>query len=92
MPLELIIAFVAAIPPTVAATAAWRRSRGLEEPLEQVNTAVNHRKPGEPTLIQTVDSIAHTLTALNKAVNDVRADLETHRAWHQTQTEEDDTP
>ena len=88
MPVELLIALVAATPPTIAATAAWRRSRKVEEVAEQVNIAVNHRAPGQPTLVQTVDDIAKTLGLLHQALEDSRQDLQAHQAWHQRQEEE----
>lgn len=86
--MELLVALVAATPPTIAATAAWRRSRRLEAPLEQVNTAVNHRAPGQPSLIETVDDIARTMSSLHDAIEDVRRDHRSHQAWHQRQEEQ----
>jgi hypothetical protein len=88
MPTELVIAFVAAVPPTIAATAAWRRSRKLEQPLEEVNAAVNHRQPGQPTLVQTVDQIAKNMVELHECIEDVRRDLHQHQAWHQQEKEQ----
>lgn len=88
MPLELVLAIVAALPPTIAATAAWRRSRKLERPLEEVNAAVNHREPGQPTLVQTVDEIAQNLVELHDCIIAVRDDLRGHQSWHQQKEEE----
>ena len=87
MPTELWVAIVAALPPTIAATAAWRRSMKLERPLEEVNSAVNHRKPGQPTLIQTVDTIASNVESLHRDISHVRNELRQHQAWHQREEE-----
>lgn len=87
VPTELIAAIIAALPPTIMATAAWRRSKRLEGPLSQVNNAVNHRSPGQRRLIQVVDEVSHSLGELSKSVRRVEAELERHQAYHQREEE-----
>lgn len=58
MTTELWLGIIAAIAPTITAAAALLQVRKLSKPMNDVNTAVNHRKPGQPTLIETVDAIA----------------------------------
>lgn len=77
----ILVAIIAAIPPTLAAIAAlWRVAR-LTQPLNDVNRAVNHRQVGQRTLVETVDYIAGELQHM-------RSEMERHQAYHQVRDEE----
>ena len=71
----ILIAIIAAIPPTLAAIAALLQARRLARPLDEVNAAVNHRKPGERRLVEMVEDIKSEL-------GNVRDEIAQHRAWH----------
>jgi hypothetical protein len=77
---DIMIALIGAIPPTIMAAAAWKKASRLTKPLNQVNTAVNHRNPNQKTLIETVDIMANQISELVD-------DMKTHRAWHQENEE-----
>jgi ABC-type transporter Mla subunit MlaD len=81
------IATIAAVPPTLAAIAALWQVRRLSRPLDEVNRAVNHRKPGERRLIEMVDAIADDVHDLRDDIREVRGELGQHRAWHQIREE-----
>lgn len=78
----VLIAIIAAVPPTVAAIAAAWQVRRLSRPIEQVNEAVNHRQPGQRKLIDMVEDIRGDVASL-------RDSLERHRAWHALMIEDD---
>ena len=78
---EVIIATIAAVPPTIAAIAALVQVKKLKNPIDEVNKAVNHRKQGQRRLVEMVDEIYDE-------VHGIRSDLERHQAWHQLIEEE----
>lgn len=82
MPEAIIVALITTLPPTLAALAAIYHTRKLRRPINEVNSAVNNRKPGERKLIEMVedlrDSVAYVSTELDK-----------HRAWHMQVVDED---
>jgi len=86
---QILIAFIGAVPPTIMAAAAWRRTSQLIKPIEQVNAAVNHRQGGQKRLIEVIDEISQSLDGMSQSVNRVEEDLQQHRAWHQREQEED---
>ncbi len=87
---NLVIAIVAAIPPTIAAAAAWRSTRKMRKPLDEVNAAVNHRTPGERRLVETVNYIATELAQHRSDLARIDQRLERHLAYHQEIEEEGD--
>jgi len=86
---QILIAIIGAVPPTIMAAAAWRRTSQLIKPIEQVNAAVNHRQGGQKRLIEVIDEISQSLDGMSQSVNRVEEDLQQHRAWHQREQEED---
>jgi hypothetical protein len=84
----VIIATIAAIPPTLAAIAALYQVRKLSRPLGEVNAAVNHRAPGQRRLVELVDDIHTEIHNVADEVREVRDQLNRHQAWHQTVIEE----
>lgn len=90
MPESVLIAVIAAIPPTIAALAALWQARRLHRPLEDVNRAVNHRQPGQGSLIETVDVIAGEVTVLRRSVADLEGTMLRHLAHHQIMQEDDE--
>jgi hypothetical protein len=91
---EIIIALIGALPPTIMAAAAWRKASKLAKPLDQVNSAVNHRKGGQKRLIEVIDDVASSMATISDAVSRVENDITKHRAWHQAKEEsyEDQEP
>jgi len=85
----LLVAIIAAVPPTLAAIAALWQARRLARPLDEVNAAVNHRKPGERRLVEMVDDIRSELRNVRDDVQIVRDELTQHRAWHREVDEGD---
>jgi hypothetical protein len=77
----VLVAIIAAVPPTLAAFAALWQARRLARPLDEVNAAVNHRKPGERRLVELVEDI-------RDEVQQVRDELAQHRAYHRQIEEE----
>lgn len=79
----ILVALITTMPPTIAALSAIYHTRKLRRPLDEVNNAVNNRRPGERKLVELVedlrDSVAYVSTELDK-----------HRAWH-TQIVDEDT-
>lgn len=67
--MELVVAFVVSIPPTIAALAAWRKARSVDD-------AVNHRKSGEPRIL---DLVIDT----NERVTTINGHLQKHLTWHE---------
>jgi hypothetical protein len=90
MPENVWVAIIAAVPPTIAAIAALWQARRLARPLNDVNRAVNHRQPGQATLIETVDGIASTVGELQRAVILIEDKMQRHLAHHQIEQEERD--
>jgi hypothetical protein len=84
---QIIIALIGAVPPTIMAAAAYRRAKRLEKPITEVNSAVNHRVPGQKKLIEVIDEVSDTLENLNYSINRIENDLTQHRAWHFEQEE-----
>jgi HAMP domain-containing protein len=88
---QILVALIGAVPPTIMAAAAWKRTNRLLKPIEQVNRAVNHRDGGQKRLIEVIDDMAESLGSMSSSINRVEEDLQTHRAWHQKADEIDDT-
>jgi hypothetical protein len=84
----VLVAVIAAVPPTLAAFVAAYQVRKLSRPLNEVNAAVNHRTPGQRRLVEMVDEIHGEVHSVAEEVARVRQELEQHRAWHSI--EEDD--
>ena len=80
---DVLIALITIVPPTIAAIAALIQVRRLTKPLNEVNAAVNHRKPGERRLVEMVDDIHAEVREIRDDVRRVQDDLGQHRAWHQ---------
>ena len=87
---NILIAVIAAIPPTIAAIAAIWQTRKLSRPIEDVNRAVNHRQPGQRTLIETVECIADELGAIRQDITNVDERLQRHLAYHQLEKEREE--
>lgn len=86
---SVLVAIVAAVPPTIAAlTAIWQVHR-LSRPINDVNRAVNHRVAGQKTLIETVDYIATEVADLRRVVHAHKHSLDRHLAFHQRELEDD---
>ncbi len=83
MPETIIVALITTLPPTLAALTAIYHTRKLRRPLDEVNSAVNNRKPGERKLVEMVED-------LRDGVAYVAKELDRHRAWH-TQVQDEDT-
>lgn len=74
---QITIAGIAAIPATIAATAALMSSLKLRKPIGQINDAVNHRPEGEPKLLQiAIDT--------NERMSRVEEKIDRHLSWHET--------
>lgn len=86
----VLIAIIAGIPPTIAALAAVWQTRRLSRPIEDVNRAVNHRQPGQASLIETVDTIASEMGSLHRSVKELEGTVLRHLAHHQIIEEEQD--
>ena len=86
----VLVAIIAALPPTLAALAALWRTHSLTRPIEDVNRAVNHRAPGQRTLIETVDGIATDLAEMRREISIVDHRLQRHLAHHQLEAEEEE--
>lgn len=78
----IIIAIIAAAPPTLAALAALYQVHKISKPIDDVNRAVNHRTAGQRSLIDTVDAIARDVERIDSR-------LERHLAYHQEELEDD---
>jgi hypothetical protein len=87
---NVVIALIAAVPPTLAAIAALWQVRRIAQPIHDVNRAVNHRTPGQRRLIEVVDDIHAETHALRDDLTDLRRELDRHRAWHDNQQEDDE--
>lgn len=83
------VALIAAVPATLAALAAFWQARRLTRPLDDVNRAVNHRSPGQRTLIETVDEIAGTVQELRSSVAFLENALAQHLTHHEIQHGDD---
>ena len=88
----IIIATIAAIPPTLAAVAALYQVRKLSRPINEVNAAVNHRTSGQRRLVELVDDIHAEMQNVSEEVRKVKDQLIQHQAWHQTVIEEWEEP
>ena len=66
--MELLIAVVAAVAPTIAAGAAWHNAR-------QTNHAVNRRVKGAPTISQDVRSLTAGLEEVRGSVRSMGTDI-----------------
>ena len=79
----ILIAIITTVPPTVAALFAVYHSIKLKRPVNEINSAVNNRKPGERKLVELVED-------LRDSIVQVQTDLDKHRAWHTVVNEADD--
>jgi hypothetical protein len=87
---SVLVALIAAIPPTLAALAALWRTQKLTKPIADVNRAVNHRAPGQRTLVETVDIIAGEVAELRRDIAAVDQRVQRHLAHHQAELEDDE--
>jgi hypothetical protein len=90
MPESVIVALIAAVPPTIAALAALWRTHQLTKPIADVNRAVNHRAPGQRTLVETVDVIAGEVAEMRRDIAAVDQRVQRHLAHHQAELERDE--
>lgn len=67
----VLAAAVGAVPPTIAALAAWRSSAAGRRAAENVDRAVNHQPPGAPTLVEKVDQLTTRLEQVDQKVDRV---------------------
>ena len=88
---NVLVAFIAAFPSTLAALAALWQVRKLSRPIAETNAAVNHRVPGQKRLVELVDDIHAEVHDLADRVEEVRNDLAQHRAYH-TLTDAEENP
>jgi uncharacterized protein YlxW (UPF0749 family) len=88
---NVLVAFIAAFPSTLAALAALWQVRKLSQPIAETNAAVNHRVPGQKRLVELVDDIHSEVHDLADRVEEVRNDLAQHRAYH-TLTDAEENP
>ena len=84
----VLVAFIAAVPATLAALAAFWQARRLSRPINEVNAAVNHRTSGQRRLVELVDDIHAEMQNVSEEVRKVKDQLIQHQAWHQTVIEE----
>jgi hypothetical protein len=60
--------------------------RGVEERLKTIDAAVNHRKPGQPPLIQMVDLIWEELQRQGTELDEIKQDFAHHLGLHEGMT------
>jgi hypothetical protein len=85
----VVVAIITAIPPTIAAVAAWWQVQRMRKPLEEVNAAVNHRAPGERRMVETVNYIAGEVSRLSVQMTEHDQRLRNHLAFHQEQAQKE---
>jgi hypothetical protein len=71
IPVTPLIAVITVIPGTIAAVGAWRNSR-------QANNAVNHRKPGEPSIVRMVERIDKKVDHISESVHHLAGRFDQH--------------
>lgn len=57
--------------------------RGVEERLNNIDAAVNHRKPGQPNLIQLIDLIWEELKRQGIELDEIKQDFAHHLGLHE---------
>lgn len=57
--------------------------RGVEERLNNIDAAVNHRKPGQPNLIQMIDLIWEELKRQGIELDEIKQDFAHHLGLHE---------
>lgn len=87
---QILIALIGAIPPTIMATAALIKTKKLTKPIEEVNRAVNHRNPNQKRLIELVDDVSTNLEIINDNLENVKNEIQSHKAWHQNENEQNE--
>lgn len=64
----------------------WAHSqivKSVKEQLAPIDTAVNHRTPGQPPLVKVADDSYALLRTLDGKVDELSAKLERHLGWHE---------
>lgn len=73
--IELAVALVVSIGPTIAAVAAYRKAKSVDE-------AVNNRPKGEPRILDLVLEIFESTNDTNQRVTQINGHLQEHLRWH----------
>jgi len=91
---DTIIALIGSGSTFAAAIATWVQAHKMRKPINQINSAVNHRLPGDKKLVEMVENIHTDIEELkldarkqNKQIDTIGKNLKQHQLYHQVEAE-----
>ena len=84
----ILISGLLAIAASIIAFGKWLHKQIVDSVTEQIrpiDSAVNHRKPGEPRLVDLIDLIWEETQRQSSEICDINAKVDRHLGWHEGQ-------
>jgi hypothetical protein len=86
--LVYLVSGILAIIASVIAFGRWLHKQivdSVKEQIQPIDNAVNHRKPGEPRLVELIDLIWVETQRQSAEICEINAKVDHHLGWHEGQ-------